>query len=79
MAAEVIVEIYRTNENIEEHTFTSSIVITYTNGVAFIQALSSTMTLACWKEIRDYLISNPRVIRAEYLRKGKLKILSRTK
>lgn len=77
MSAEVIVEIYRTNENVEEHTFTSFVVITYTNGVAFIQALSSTMTLACWKEIRTYLVRNPKVIRAEYLRKGKLKILSR--
>ena len=79
MSAEVIVEIYRTNENVEEHTFTSSVVITYTNGVAFIQALSSTMTLACWKEIRDYLTNNPKVIRAEYLRKGTLKTLGRTK
>jgi hypothetical protein len=77
MTAEVIVEIYRTNENVEEHTFTSSVVITYTNGVAFIQALSSTMTLSCWKEIKSYLEGNPRVIRAEYLRKGKLKVLTR--
>ena len=74
MAAETIVEIYRTQEDREKHYFVSAVTISYFGTTAFIQGLSGTFTIQCWKEIREYLISKG-IEDVEYYRRGRLKVV----
>jgi hypothetical protein len=74
MAAETIVEVYRTQENRAEHFFVTAVTITYFGKTAFIQGLSDTMTIKCWREIREYLIGKG-IEEVQYYRHGTLKVL----
>ncbi len=73
MAAEAIVELYRTQEDREKHYFVSVVTVTYFGTTAFIQGLSGTFTIQCWKEIREYLISKG-IKEVRYYRRGRLKV-----
>ncbi len=68
---QVITEVYRTNENRQDYTFTSCVTLTYFGDTVFIQALSGTFTIACWRELRTYL-QDKGIKEAKYLRRGKL-------
>lgn len=74
MTAETVVEIYRTQEDREKHSFVSAVTITYFGNRASIQGLSGTMTIRCWRELKEYLISKG-IEEVEYYRKGTLKVL----
>jgi len=76
MAAESIVEIYRTQEDVSRHYFVAAVTITWFGKKAFIQGLSGTFSLQCWRELKDYLMSKG-CIQAQYYRKGVLKIVNR--
>jgi hypothetical protein len=76
MTAETVVEIYRTQEDRGSHFFVSAVTISYFGNRAFIQGLSGTMTIRCWRELKQYLIERG-VEEVEYYRKGVLKTLSK--
>lgn len=77
MAAETLVEVYRTQEDKSTFFFVSVCTITYFNDTAFIQGLSGNFTIQCWKELQEYLLKNPKVKKVEYIRRGKLKTIYR--
>lgn len=77
MAAETLVEVYRTQEDKSKFFFVSVCTITYFNDTAFIQGLSGSFTIQCWRELQAYLLSNPKVKKVEYIRRGKLKTIYR--
>jgi len=74
MTAEIIVEIYRTQQDCEKLTFVSAVTVTYFGNRAFIQGLSGTFTFKCWRELKQYLLDKG-ISEVEYYRKGRLKIL----
>lgn len=74
MAAEILMELYRTQEDRANYTFKAAVTISYFNRVAFIQGLSGELSVTCWKEIRTYLLSKG-ITEVQYLRRGKLKTI----
>lgn len=66
MSAQVVCEIYRTNEN--NGTFVSAVTITYFGTEASIQGLSGTFTLSCWRELTDYLKTVKNIKTVRYFR-----------
>lgn len=72
MAAEVVVELYRTQEIKERYQFCAAVTITYFGKRAMLQGLSGKFTLACWQELATHLKSKG-VVAADYYRRGKLK------
>lgn len=72
---QVVVELYRTNEDRDNHTFTACVTISYFGDTAFIQGLDDTLTIQCWREIRGYLESKG-IKQAQYFRKGRLKTIT---
>lgn len=76
MAAEVIVEIYRTQEIREQHYFVAAVTISYFGRTAFIQGLSGTFTIKCWREITEYLMSKD-IDQVQYYRHGNLRTIYR--
>ncbi|HCU64541.1 MAG TPA: hypothetical protein DF774_02145 [Rheinheimera sp.] len=72
MAAETIVEIYRTQENKELFQFCSAVTITYFGKRAMLQGLTGRFTSTCWKELATHLRSKG-IVAVDYYRRGKLK------
>lgn len=72
MAAEVVVELYRTQEVKEQYRFCAAVTITYFGKRAMLQGLTGRFTPACWKELATHLKSKG-VVAADYYRRGKLK------
>ena len=54
MAAQTVVEIYRTSEHLGRYR--TALTITYFGDTAFIQAVSGTFTPYCWRELAAYFI-----------------------
>ena len=54
MAEQAIQVIYRTAEG--DGTFRTSYNITFFGGTAFVQGVSGTVTLQCWRELICYFI-----------------------
>lgn len=75
MAAEILMELYRTQEDRANYTFKAAVTISYFNRIAFIQGLSGTFTITCWRELVKYLFNEKHVTEIQYLRKGKLKTI----
>jgi len=76
MSAESIVEIYRTQERRDEHFFVSAVTISYFGRTAFIQGLSGTFTIKCWREVTEYLMSKD-IDQVQYYRHGFLRTIYR--
>ena len=76
MTAETIVEIYRTQENRELHSFVAAVTLSYFGRVAMVQALSGTFTVKCWRELSEYLWTKD-IDEVHYYRHGKLKVVKR--
>lgn len=72
MAAEVIVEVYRTQEHRPSYTFSAAITLSYFGEVVMLQGLSGTFSVNDWRELYSYFQSKG-IKRALYFRKGKLK------
>ena len=76
MAAEIITEIYRTQEDRSRHYFVAAVTITYFGRTAFIQALSGTIAVKCWRELMAHLMSKD-IDQAQYYRHGQLRTITR--
>lgn len=74
MGSQVIAELYRTNEDKTNYTFTSCVTITYFGECAFVQGLSGTFTVACFRELSVYLGSKG-ITEVRYYRKDRLKVI----
>lgn len=69
---QVVTEIYRTNENKALYTFTSCVTLTYFGKTVFVQGLSGTFTVACFRELECYLKSKG-MKEVQYYRKDRQK------
>lgn len=69
---QVIVEVYRTNEDKSNYSFTSAVTISYFDDTAFVQGLSGNFSRKCWNEIINYLTEKG-LKKMQYIRRGKLK------
>jgi hypothetical protein len=78
MSAEIVTEVFRTQEDREKHKFSAVVTITYFNGTATLQGLSGKFSKSCWTELQEYLLSKG-VQRVQFLRKGVLKVIDRDK
>lgn len=54
----------------------AAVTITYFGRTAFIQALSGTITIKCWREIVEHLMSKD-IDQAQYYRHGQLRTITR--
>lgn len=72
MAAEVITEVYRTQERRECFEFHAAVTITYFGDTATLQGMSGRFSRTCWREIEHYL-SGRGIRQAQFFRRGELK------
>lgn len=73
MAAECLVEVYRTNENKSQYQFTAVVTITYFGDEATLQGMSGSYSQRCHTELMSHLASRG-VTKIRYFRRGKLVI-----
>lgn len=71
MAAEPIVEVYRTQENRQHYQFNAALTITYFGCEATLQGLSGRFSRQCASELLDYLKGRG-VKTVRYIRRGRL-------
>lgn len=76
MGAEVLLEIYRTNEVPKEYTFDAVVAISYFNGVARLSGMSGQFSHKARKELQSYLWSKG-VQEIHYIRRGKHVVINR--
>jgi hypothetical protein len=78
MAAETVVELYRTQERRERFEFNAAVTITYFGNTATLQGLSGRFSHACWSELQQYLLGRG-IRQIQYFRRGKLKTIQQGK
>lgn len=71
MAAESVVEVYRTQENRQQYQFNAALTITYFGSEATLQGLSGRFSRQCASEIFTYLKGRG-VKNIRYIRRGRL-------
>ena len=74
MSSQTLVEVYRTNEAKDTHTFDAVCTLTYFGDIVFISGMSGTFNISAWKELRAYLKSIE-IKEAHYIRRGIVKIV----
>lgn len=71
MAAESVVEVYRTQENRQQYQFNAALTITYFGNEATLQGLSGRFSHQCASELFTYLKGRG-VKTVRYIRRGRL-------
>jgi hypothetical protein len=76
MAAEVLVEIYRTNEVRSAFTFDAVVTISYFGDTARLSGMSGSFSHYARKEVQAYLLKRG-VKEVHYIRRGKHVVINR--
>lgn len=66
---QVVTELYRTNQNKDEHTFKACVTLTYFGKTCFVHSLSDTFNVGCFRDLISYIRS-----KVQYYRKDVLKV-----